>query len=170
MCYFRLSNTGRSRTTVVTIDNEGDLAHSCSADIVFLTLGNVDSTSSNSNEEWKHNVEITHGDFNIERDDTTCESTCKKDQLNRKLTLETKEGREISLSCFHSSFELLLVLSTFPRVKKTMSALQECAKSPSLSIVTTVVLDLPVLLNLPLIGTGSLSHILRQYLFIVPHR
>jgi hypothetical protein len=61
-------------------------------------------------------------------------------------------------------------LNVIDTIGKTMSALQECAKSPSLSIVTTVVLDLPVLLNLPLIGTGSLSHILRQYLFIVPHR
>jgi hypothetical protein len=54
-------------------------------------------------------VEITHRDFNIERDDTTCESTCKKDQLNRKLTLETKEGREISLSLNHEISEVLFV-------------------------------------------------------------
>ena len=121
----RLSKTGRSRTTVVTIDNEGDLAHSCSADIVFLTLGNVDSTSSNSNEEWKHNVEITHGDFNIERDDTTCESTCKKDQLNRKLTLETKEGREISLSLNHEISEVLKSNGTF-RIESSHNSPLSC--------------------------------------------
>lgn len=120
----RLSKTGRSRTTVVTIDKEGDLAHSCSADNVCLTLGNVESTSSNSNEEWKHNVEITRGDFNIERD-TTCESTCKKDQLNRKLTLETKEGRDISLSLNHEISEVPKTNGTF-RIQSSHNSPLSC--------------------------------------------